>query len=148
MAMAEEEIKQLKNEKESMVQELTKLKAKNQRVNERFEKKIKNREKLVESLDSARAENLLKSSGNAHLITKNNKLSKIVTDNEIEIERLRDEVARALDGLTAKKNECTLLNQNIQALKVECASFTKRLNDSENQIKKIWNERTRFKVTC
>ena len=84
MTMAEEEIKQLKNENESMVQELTKLKAENQRVNERLEKEIKNSERLVESLDSVRDENLLKSSGNADLITKNNRLSKIVTDNEIE----------------------------------------------------------------
>ena len=143
IAIAEEEIKQLKNENESMVQELTKLKAENQRVNERLEKEIKNSEQLVESLDSVRAENLLKSSGNTDLITKNNKLSKIVTDNEIEIERLKDEVARALDGLTAKKNECTLLNQNIQALKGECASFTKRLNDSESD-KKILERKNKL----
>ena len=82
-----------------------------------------------------KAENLLKSSGNADLITRNNKLSKSLTDNEIEIERLEDEASRALDGLTAKKNECTLFNQNIQALKGECASFTKRLNDSESDKK-------------
>ena len=137
MAMAEEEIQQLKNEKESMVQELTKLQAENQRVNERLEKEIKNSEQLAESLDSVRAENLslVKPSGNDDLITKNNKLSKIITDNEIEIERLKDEVTRERDGLTAKKNECTLLNQNIKALKVEIASFTKRLNDSESNNK-------------
>ena len=115
MAMTEEETQQLRNESESMVQELTKLTAEDQRVSERLEKEIKNSEQLAKSLDSVRAENLVKSSGNADLITRNNKLSKIATDNEIEIERLQDEVARAMDGLTAKKKECTLLNQNVQA---------------------------------
>ena len=107
MAMAEEEIQQLRNEKESMIQELTKLQAENQRVNERLEKEIKNSEQLAESLDSVRAENLslVKPSGNDDLITKINKLSKIITDHEIELERLNDEVARARDGLTAKKND-------------------------------------------
>ena len=53
MAMAEEEFKQLKSDKESIIYELTTLKAENK-----------------------------------HLITRNDKLSKIITDKEIEIERV------------------------------------------------------------
>ena len=75
----------------------------------------------------------MKSSGHDDLITRNDKLSKIITENQIEIERVNDEYTRVSDSLTAKKNDIIVLNQNINALKVECASFTKRLNDSESE---------------
>ena len=134
MAMAEEEIQQLKNEKESMIEELTSLKAENKHVKERLVIEKKNNELLTISLDSVKAENisLVKSSGHDDL-TRNDKLSKIITENQIEIERVNDEYTRVSDSLTAKKNDIIVLNQNINALKVECASFTKRLNDSESE---------------